>query len=395
MPTPSHLEPSPAGVTDSAASFWPVPRSLMLALAVSALICLALAALTYGSNDVVYFQSYVVKASHEGIDALYRDGANLIAFHPDFVAPMTNPPALLGLLAGIQRFQDLSGLPFRFWFRLLTTIANLVSALLVWRIVSLRAAVAYALCPTAIMIAGFHGHPDPLVVALLLASVYFAERNSAIPAGLLFGIACSIRVWPLFVGLAFLLGMQTWRSRLRFCGSGAVVAAVLALPYAPHLRAAVANILRYHGASGAWGLSQLPFYVPIGVPFTFTAIALSLVYLRRRGARLSFMVGFSMLLFLVLTPGFSVQYLAWLSPFYFLFGNRPAIALYITASVFLAAVYTQWSGGIPWYFADSLIHHSGWLAVGYSAAVCWLTLAISAFLALEGFKPSPPSSNQA
>jgi hypothetical protein len=351
---------------------------LRIALGISAAVCLALASLTYGSNDVLYFQSFAAKAAHDGTAALYRDGAHLIAYHPESIAPMTHPPAILAPLAGMQYLENATGIPFRFWFRLVTTIAHLIAGLFVWRLISAKAAIYYVLCPAAIMIAGFHGNTDPLVVALLLACIYAAERKRPALSGALFAMACSVKVWPLFLVPAFGLGLESWRARLRFCISAAGVAAALTFPYLfGDSKAILSNLLGYHGSAGMWGLSQRPWYARVGVPVTFSAIAGLVVYLRVRHASLIYMIGSSILLFLVLTPGFSVQYLAWILPFCFLFGSQVGGAVYATSSVFLAIVYTYWSGGVPWYFADSLIPHAGSGLVGYSAALCWMTLAIS------------------
>jgi len=96
------------------------------------------------------------------------------------------------------------------------------------------------------------------------------------------------------------------------------------------------------------------------------------------------MIGSSIILFLVLTPGFGVQYLAWILPFCFLFGGQATNVVYAASSVFLAVIYTYWSDGIPWYFADALRQHSGYEVVVYFAAVCWVALAISAVRAAIG-----------
>jgi hypothetical protein len=235
------------------------------------------------------------------------------------------------------------------------------------------------------MIAGFHGNSDPLIVALLLASVYAAEcKDRSALSGVLYGMALSIKVWPLFLVLAFMLGLKTWRARLSFGALALATAATLAFPHilaGPKL--IISTVFGYRSISGWWGLSLLPSYVRIGVPFTFTAIAIAVVYLRKRNASLSYMVGSSIIVFLVLTPGFGVQYLAWILPFCFLFGDQVTCAVYATSSVFLAVIYTYWSGGIPWYFADSLRQHSGFEVVFCFAAVCWVTLVASAVMSLR------------
>src|SRR5664279_24146 len=108
-----------------------MPSPLMAALAVSAALCLALASLTYGTNDVLFFQSYAASAARDGAAALYRNGGPLVAWHPKSVEPMAHPPAMLTLWTALQYAQNVSGVPFRFWFRLLTTLAFLASAIFV------------------------------------------------------------------------------------------------------------------------------------------------------------------------------------------------------------------------------------------------------------------------
>lgn len=359
----------------------PMPRRLLIALIIAALLCLSLASLTYGTNDVLFFQSYVAKAGHDGIAALYRDGARLIGYHPQYVEPMAHPPAMLTLWTGVQHCEDWTGVPFRFWFRLLTVAAFLASIILVWKMATVNAAVYYALCPAAIMVSGFHGNSDPLIVAALLAAVYALECKARPGlAGVCFGIALSIKVWPLFLLLAFMFGVETWRSRLRFSAAALLTVTALAFPtILADPRLIITTVLGYRSRIICeWGLSRWSWYMPIGVPFAFTAIALANIYLRKQRASLSRMVGSSILVFLVLTPGFGVQYLAWILPFCFVFGPRVTAAVYAAASVFLAAIYTYWSGGIPWYFADALSERPGSGIVMYFAALCWLTLALSA-----------------
>jgi len=361
-----------------------MPLTLWAALIISGVLCLTLASLTYGTNDILFFQSYTVKAAHNGTAALYRDGASLVAYHPEWVEPMAHPPAMLTLWAAVQHLQDVSGMPFRFWFRLLTITAYLASTVLLWQLATAKAAIYYALCPAAIMISAFHGNSDPLIVALLLASIFTAEyKGRPAISGLLYGMALSIKVWPLFLALAFMLSLKTWRDRLYFGGLAALAVAALAFPHIlADPRLIVATVLGYRSRILCeWGLSRWPLYARAGAPFAFAAVAAAAVYLHKRNASLTRMVGSSILVFLVLTPGFGVQYLAWILPFCFLFGSRVTGAIYAASSIFVAVIYTYWSGGIPWYFADALTQHSGSEVVLFFAGGCWITLAISAVLA--------------
>ena len=177
-----------------------------------------------------------------------------------------------------------------------------------------------------------------------------------------------------------MLGLKTWRTRLYFGGLALATVVVLALPHIlADPRLIITTVMGYRSRVICdWGLSRWSSYVRIGVPVTFAAIAIAVVYLRKRQASLTCMIGSSILVFLVLTPGFGVQYLAWILPFCFIFGGHIMSAVYATTSVFVGIIYTYWSGGIPWYFADALRERSGSQIVMYFAALCWLVLAISA-----------------
>jgi hypothetical protein len=117
-------------------------------------------------------------------------------------------------------------------------------------------------------------------------------------------------------------------------------------------------------------------YDHFGTPLAFAAVALISVYLHRRGFRLYVVTGGAIAIFLVFTPGFGVQYLAWILPFCFVLGWRFVGSFYAVSTALLLAAYTHWSGGFPWYFADSL--RPGWLSwmLFDVAKVCWIVLVI-------------------
>jgi hypothetical protein len=79
-----------------------MPKPMMAAMIISASLCLALTLLTYGTNDVLFFQAYAVKAAHDGTAALYRDGASPRAFHTKWVeSAAALPPAMLTFCTAI------------------------------------------------------------------------------------------------------------------------------------------------------------------------------------------------------------------------------------------------------------------------------------------------------
>jgi len=81
-------------------------------------------------------------------------------------------------------------------------------------------------------------------------------------------------------------------------------------------------------------------------------------------------------LFLALTPGFGVQYLAWLVPWVVALGLGATLAYYLASGVFLFVVYTFWSRGFPWHFANAIEvgEWRGWIV--YLEVLCWLSVVL-------------------
>src|ERR1051326_9014163 len=107
--------------------FWTV-------LAAATLIKIVLSLCTFGTNDVLFFQSYSAKIQAAGGVALYRDGAVLPGVgRPRFHTPGSppgaegffHPPFIVNLLYLLNWFQTLTHLPFPFTFRLLSILADI------------------------------------------------------------------------------------------------------------------------------------------------------------------------------------------------------------------------------------------------------------------------------
>jgi len=383
------------GDAGEARAFKVFAAGLLIATAVG----LTLASLTYGTNDILFFKSYAVKASSSGVAALYREGAPLVEFHPEWNEQMAHPPGVIHIWRVTFWVEQHTGVPFRFWFRVLTVLANALTAGALYRILGAHRATAFALCPAAIVIAGFHGNSDPIVVAFLIWAVYGAEAGwRPTLTGLLFAAACSVKVWPLFLIPAFCLRLLTWRQRAAFLASTAAGGLAFGAPYTFQFPVLIAKtVFGYRSIGGWWGLSGfIPGYDHFGTPIAFTAVALISVFLHRAGWRLYEITGSAIALFLVLTPGFGVQYLAWILPFCFVFGWRFVTGFYAISTALLLVAYTHWSGGFPWYFADLLRPGAAqsWTVV-YTATACWIVLVIGVTSLTPVFRWAFPAGRDA
>src|SRR5207244_8376913 len=61
----------------------------------------------------------------------------------------------------------------------------------------------FALSPVSLMVSGFHGNTDPVMVMLLVCAVWMCLRNRPVLAGLFFALSCQIKIVPLLFLPAF------------------------------------------------------------------------------------------------------------------------------------------------------------------------------------------------
>jgi hypothetical protein len=96
--------------------------------------------------------------------------------------------------------------------------------------------------------------------------------------------------------------------------------------------------------------------------------------------------GFLLFLFLSLTPGFGVQYLAWLVPWVVVLGERVTGVYYLAGTTFLLAYYTTAAGRFPWYLANSLERTAWTPAVIYLGLVCWIVICCIALIYVRSLR---------
>src|SRR5688572_32925494 len=192
---------------------------------------------TYGSSDVWYWEVYLATTRELGAIALYHTDEHFN--HPPFT---THALLWLGALA------DRTGLPFPFWLRVPAIVADvisvgLVAVLIARRPLAGRAGIGtlalLAVAPASVMVSGFHGNTDPVVMCFVLLAVVVWELRpmrwtgaavAAVLAGVSFGMALNVKVVPLIFAPAFFLYVtRGWRFLFILCAGLAVF--VGSLPY--------------------------------------------------------------------------------------------------------------------------------------------------------------------
>jgi len=83
-------------------------------------------------------------------------------------------------------------------------------------------------------------------------------------------------------------------------------------------------------------------------------------------------IGFTMAAFLLLSPGYAPQYMVWPVAAIYALSFWPATVYNLGTGAFLIALYTAWSGGLPW---DHTFTVDLTTAQQWQAAVIWGVLA--------------------
>jgi hypothetical protein len=348
---------------------------------------LALAYNTIGTNDAVFFYGFAKVLNEHGLEWTYA--------HSRY---FNHPPLTAYFLRGIfslteQKWcQDL-GIHFPFLLRLPGIIADflVVLVLLQFRKVDIRiptwALVLLALSPVSLMVSGFHGNTDPVMVLLLVCAVWMCLRNQAALCGLFFALGCQIKIVPLLLLPAFVFFWLSQHRSRPFLVTGGVTTVILwvqPLLNFPILFAK--NVLAYGSYWGIWGITylfrftRLPqfdrisfFDLELGQSIIMTVLKLIIVSgaiwlgwknRQTRGRAFVESLAWSWLIFFVFAPGVCPQYLIWFAPFILILSPTFYAAILVASSIFLFAFYNITSGGLPWNVAlamdESMQHWTVW-----------------------------------
>lgn len=366
----------------------------LLAMVVKAVIALV----TLGTNDSIAFYQFAKALETHGLAWLYQHSA------------LFNHPPLVGyFLQGLawldhQPFFQQNGLTFPFLLRFPGIVADFLVVLLVlWLAREYPryrpphwAMLLFAASPVSIMVTGFHGNTDSILVLLLVLASIMAACHRPLLCGVFLALSCQVKIIPLLlVPIFFFFWMERRRWQLF---SASFVLSSLIFCAEPLLRAPGAllkNVLSYGSFWGIWGItyclrmtglnefSKVSFF---NLSATQTAImtllkvivvlsVLMLAWRRRKlaGPELFATIAYAWMIFFVLSPGVAAQYLVWLGPFILLLSPTFYGLVVASSSIFLFALYTITSGGFPWYFA----HASNKLnaVCAHWAVIPWLVLA--------------------
>jgi len=308
--------------------------------------------ISIGTNDSINWHEFGSSIASNGLAATYQ-----------YLERFNHPP-LMGLYAMEASRWSYNLLTFAHYLKIPGLAGEALTLWALARFASLKAAVAYAWLPASILVSGFHGNTDCLYAALVLVAVIAFDRQLYFLAGLLLAASLNVKLIPLMLlPLVFIASPN--RTALLRLAAGLVVGAVPfigpALEAGPEM---YRNMLLYNSNADNWGLplllhslGRIPDVEEFATPITdaylvagryvilaaVTVVAL-LSRLRRRRP-MAEQAAVAAALFLLLTPGFGVQYVVFVAPLLCLVDVPAALRWGCVSGLFIGLVY--WSFRTP------------------------------------------------
>jgi hypothetical protein len=354
---------------------------------------LVLSAVSLGSNDAVTWRWFAALAICTGPSAYELEPT---LNHPPIPVVWSCASLLLAAFGGVN---------FPFLFRLPAIAADVGSCVLLRRIWTDRHAggantgpggaddpasrewaerwgwVASAVMAwnlDAILVGAYHGNTDNVCAFLMLLSAYrVASRRDALGGGLALAAAVNVKLVPVLLAPALLAAAATACGGWRRGGGRFALGLAAGLPpfllmFALVPAAFARNALAYTPMPGEWGVLLLAtaaratpliaapaaafaaWYAAHGKPVVFAAAgavaAVAVVWrLRRRRGWDAYQLGATAAaLFLLLTPGFGLQYTVYAVPLMLAADLRRGSVYGLVAGLYVLATYAgKWDGTWP------------------------------------------------
>ena len=261
-----------------------------------------------------------------------------------------------------------------------------------WRWASPRAAAVYACLPAAILVSAFHANTDCLMAAFVLCAAIAHERGRYALAGLLFACALNVKIVPLVLLPLLIVALPSLRSAARFV-AGCVLGLLTFLPALVAAGPAMyRNMVEYQPKPEDWGLMAVlnpaigqvsvadpsralrSWYIGNGrYVVVLAVVALAVMSRRRWHLPITAQCAIGAALFLILAPGFGVQYVAFVTPLLCFVNLRAGIRWGVASGVFIGYVY--WYFVVSWNPIESIFSSRGYPAPAtVLGLVAWLVL---------------------
>lgn len=350
-----------------------------LALLVGATLRIGLYLFSEGSNDARTWGYFAHITREVGFSEAYAS-----------VAWLNHPIVMPWLASHALAIADYFGIPFYLIFKLLPLLADIGTMLLLslrWRGSEAgpsQRAWQYALCVPAILISSFHGNTDSLCLFFLVLALYlFQAPHRSITAGIALALAINVKLIPILLVPVMVMHLSKTRERLQFLGVIALGCAPIILASLLIGRPFISNVLLYRPLTVLWGVNFFlshsehlsAAYNRIG---SYLIIASILLLVALQFSRHVFSVvelaTASMCLFLLLAPGFGIQYMIYPAPLLVLSAPRWAAWFNLVAGSMALSCY--WSFLVSWWPLSTVHLRDLPVITTWLGLLAWLLLGL-------------------
>jgi Gpi18-like mannosyltransferase len=366
------------------------------------------ASTTYGTNDTGLFQLYGQALYEAGLEETYKASQHF-----------NHTPALSIVLVGLYWLSKTFGWSFPLLLRLPGIAADVVTSLVLWRLVSKQMPAhlspvwlcLFALNPVSFMVSGYHGNFDSVIAMFVFLAAYYSFRERIDLSSLFFALAVHVKVAPLILAPAFFFFWYGRGKGLRFLV--ATTCLLLSLWTVPLIQYPALLLQRVFGYGSYWGIWGITYWLrETGYPafylvsfyglnaiqnaimtFLKIVVAAGILVLAWKRARLGpasifATLSYSFAIFFTFAPGVLLHYLAWPSCLTLLHARKWYLVLLTASSVFLFRCYTVINNGLPWdkglFTVQVLNQWIAWSNIPWLAYLCFL-----GYFILKSGRPNP------
>jgi Glycosyltransferase family 87 len=320
-----------------------------------------------GSNDMTTWREFAEQITRTSVGQLYDEREYF------------NHPPLMGFLAsGLCTLSQWSGIRFEYLFKAPMLLADVASGALLYHGYKprgeVRAALVFALfcCnPVSILITAYHGNTDSLCASLALLAAVLMDARRAFWSGLALAAAINVKLIPVLLIVPLASCVRDRKGALTFL-AGLSVGVIPFVPYLlGHWHGFYEHVLAYRSNARNWGItyslfklgSQVDgigkacrtiarFWIAHGhwAVLAWPVVLAVVKRFRRPGWSARELAQFTLLGFLVLTPGWGVQYLVYPVALVFAVSVEQAVLYSLVNGLFAFLLYAAlWSGEVPLY----------------------------------------------
>jgi hypothetical protein len=353
------------------------PRWAIALIVLGLIVRVALAYVSWGSSDASIFLKYAREVHENGLLWTYHHdkGFNhppLPGYYIELIYRITNP---VGMEHPELRRMGFGTFPFI--FKMPDVVADAVICWLLYKILRPRrgasfaaiTAVCFAWSLDSVLLTGHECNTDPIYLMFMLLGLWLIEdRQSDFFGGVAMAVAINVKLLPVLFLIPLVATYRGPRNALRFLGGLAIGIPPFIPPMILEWYRFYHHVIDYRSALDYWGISQFLLEIE-SIPrfahatgiiayryydkgrFIMLGAVILMTLRTRRSARYNCysLAAVTAALFMILTPGFGLQYTILAVPFLLASGRLLAANLYsLLTGLFLLFNYlANWNGQFP------------------------------------------------